>query len=827
MTSRAISRIRITLFLAAVAGAMGAGGAQAQTRAGSLDAVERAPMIGFGAAAAVEGREVFLSRPGEFAAFPMPGSEVGSVHVFRKDADGAWAETAVVRSPSGEFGDGFGSALAVAGDVLVVGAPKSNEGRGAAYVFIREGARWSLLQRLAPAGLEPGDAFGSAIAIEPGAAGGMVGAPGRAASGAVFAYEQSGGGLAATELTPDDAPADARFGASLSVGQGVALIGAPGPFSLDNYGPPAAFQAGGAYVFRREAAGWSEKARLVASGQGSVGVSALLMDGEALLGAPLANQAGGAVFRFRPDEAGEWSEVGALSLAGSAPAAFFGLSIARAGDFLLVGAPGADGAAGRAHLYGPAEDGGWREAAALNGETRGLMGFMGNAVAGGEDLAAVGAPGSDFFEGLGFVFERDEAGSWGEGAPVHEAPMAASAVTGEERRCPDEGDGAGEVAGFACSEVDLLAFLPVRDVGGTRGIMVSDVWGWVDPATGREYAILGRFDGTSFVDVTDAANPVYLGNLPLTDGAMPNLWRDMKVHADHAFIVADNAGRHGMQVFDLTRLRDVASPPAEFDEDALYDEFASAHNIVINEESGFAYVVGGSGGGETCAGALHMVDLSDPTNPTFAGCYSDPSTGNGGSGGYTHDSQCVIYRGPDEDYQGREVCFNASATALGIGDVTDKANPTPISSATYPNVAYSHQGWLTDDQSYFYLNDELDELTGGAPGTRTLVWDVRDLDDPVLAREYVQDNPASDHNLYVRGDYMYQSNYVSGLRIFDISDPENPEPVGFFDTTGGLDVPGFAGSWSNYPFFPSGNIIVSSMREGLFVLRKREPALVP
>ena len=384
------------------------------------------------------------------------------------------------------------------------------------------------------------------------------------------------------------------------------------------------------------------------------------------------------------------------------------------------------------------------------------------------------------------------------------------------------------VAGFDCADVDLVSFLPALEVGGSRGIMVSDIWGWVDPRTGREYAILGRFDGTSFIDVTDAGNPVYLGNLQLTEGATPNLWRDMKVYADHTFIVADNAGEHGIQVFDLTRLRDVTNPPVEFDEDAHYAEFHSAHNIVINEESGFAYVVGGSGGGQTCGGALHMVDIRDPLNPTFAGCYADPDTGNAGSGGYTHDAQCVTYRGPDADYAGREVCFNASAAKLGIGDVTDKDNPRPIANASHPNVAFSHQGWLSEDQRYFYLNDELDEIQGLATGTRTLVWDVQDLDEPVLVREFVQDNPATDHNLYVRGDFMYQSNYVSGLRIFDISDPENPVPAGFFDTVpGSPDQPGFAGSFSNYPFFPSGNIIVSSMREGMFVLRKRETALVP
>ncbi len=151
-----------------------------------------------------------------------------------------------------------------------------------------------------------------------------------------------------------------------------------------------------------------------------------------------------------------------------------------------------------------------------------------------------------------------------------------------------------------------------------------------------------------------------------------------------------------------------------------------------------------------------------------------------------------------------------------------------LASASYPNVGYAHQGWVSDDHRYFFMNDELDELAGGAPRTRTMVWDIEDLDDPVLLTEYLGTTRASDHNLYVRGPYMYQSNYVSGLRVIDVSDPANLREVGYFDTVPfGEDVPGFAGSWSNYPFFNSGLVVVTSMREGLFVLKKREEVLVP
>ena len=131
---------------------------------------------------------------------------------------------------------------------------------------------------------------------------------------------------------------------------------------------------------------------------------------------------------------------------------------------------------------------------------------------------------------------------------------------------------------------------------------------------------------------------------------------------------------------------------------------------------------------------------------------------------------------------------------------------------------------LKSQEDRLYVNDELDERNFGF-NTRTLVWDVTDLDAPVHAFDYFSDVPAIDHNLYVRGNFMYQSNYGAGLRIIDISDPENLVEVGYFDTA--PDTIGCCGSWSNYPYFESGVILVTSMKEGLFVLKKKDQRLVP
>jgi choice-of-anchor B domain-containing protein len=253
----------------------------------------------------------------------------------------------------------------------------------------------------------------------------------------------------------------------------------------------------------------------------------------------------------------------------------------------------------------------------------------------------------------------------------------------------------------------------------------------------------------------------------------------------------------------------------------------SVHNIVIDTISGYAYAVGSNGGGESCGGGLYMIDIRTPDSPKFAGCFADPTTGRAGTG-YIHDAQCTVYHGPDKRYTGKQICFNAAETALSIADVTDKKNPVALSRQAYPNVGYAHQGWLTADQKYFYMDDELDELQGLVDGTRTLIWDVSKLDDPVLAGQYISKDKSSDHNLYIVGNTMYQSNYESGLRVVDISDRENPKQVGFFDTVPiGTDAPGFGGSWSNYPFFQSGNVLMTSGAEGLFIVRKHNSQPVP
>ncbi|MFQ5680016.1 MAG: choice-of-anchor B family protein [Gemmatimonadota bacterium] len=817
--------------LAAVAGGLAlplitATALNAQTRAGGGPG----PAVGFGSAVAVAGEQILIGRPGEATLLPMPAGRPGGVHVFQRSEEGSeWIERQLLSPEGVGAGDAFGQTLAVQEGRLAVGAPKEADGRGAVHLFERDAAGdWRWTARLeAPEGA-PGDQLGFALVLEGDLV--LAGAPGSDGErGAVHLFRRdaaSGSWTAAGRLTGSGSEPGSRFGAALAVQGSRAVVGAPGPHVAPSIlGLAEKPRPGAGYIFRFVDGRWQEEDRLAVQESGglALGFAVLLHGAEAFLSAPVAQKAAGVLFRFVRDEAsGRWRAAGRLTAADPKPQAFFGAALAWAGEDLLVGAPLAAQLAGEVHVLRRDGASGWRDAQRLTVRARGFGALLGSALAAGRDLAVAGAPNAALFDGVGYIYARDAAsGRWSRtGSVMGEAP-ALEPVVGGEVECEE-----GAARDFTCEGVNLVSFLPLPRLGGARGVMVNDVWGWTDPETGKEYALVGRTDGTAFLDVSDPARPLYVGELPLTDGAVPNLWRDIKVYANHAFIVSDGAGPHGMQVFDLARLREVRQPPVTFTEDAHYDRIHSAHNLVIDEETGFAYVVGASMGGETCGGALHMVDIRDPEHPTFAGCYADPSTGNAKTG-YTHDAQCVVYRGPDAAHVGKEICFNSSETALGIADVTDKAHPVSLAVATYPNVGYAHQGWLSEDHRYFFLDDEEDEVAGSVPRTRTLVWDVQDLDDPVLAAEYLGQTEASDHNLYVRGRYMYQSNYVSGLRILDIADPTHPVEVGYFDTVPwGNDTPGFAGSWSNYPFFESGVIVVTSMREGVFLLKKREPRAV-
>lgn len=362
---------------------------------------------------------------------------------------------------------------------------------------------------------------------------------------------------------------------------------------------------------------------------------------------------------------------------------------------------------------------------------------------------------------------------------------------------------------YPCENVDFLSFMSLDEIGG--GDNTNDIWGWVSP-DGKEYAIVGCSNGTAFIDITDAANPVYIGIMPTHNSN--SLWRDMETYGHYCFSV-NEANFHGLQVFDMNHLAEVTNPPVMFEEDAHYPGFGHCHTLAINQESGFLYANGTS----SFDGGLHIVDINDPLLPVLAGGYE--------LDGYTHDSYAMNYNGPDPDYIGHEIVMACNEDALTVVDVTDKSDCQTVSINEYFNTGYTHQGWFTEDDRYFLVNDELDEMYIGLT-MRTHIFDCLDLDNIQYLGFFDFGFDNIDHNLYIKDQYVYEANYRSGLRILDATNvaDANLTEVGYFDIhpqNNGLE---FEGSWSVYPYLPSGNILVSDMYDGFYVVKFNAPVSV-
>jgi len=348
--------------------------------------------------------------------------------------------------------------------------------------------------------------------------------------------------------------------------------------------------------------------------------------------------------------------------------------------------------------------------------------------------------------------------------------------------------------GFDNSGVVLQSWLTLGDLGASSD--GNDCWGYASPS-GREYAIIGHFSGTTFVEVTDPTSPAVLEVIP---GPI-SIWRDMKVYDEYAYIVTEGGG--DVQIIDLTKIDQglvtnigTATDPGSVD----------THNVVINTETGFLYRLGGGSNG------LRAYSLEDPTNPEFINWWTTR---------YIHDAHIVVMKtGP---FAGHEIAFCCSGfnggftqTGLDILDVTDKNNILELGRIVYPGGEYSHQAALSPDEKYIYINDELEEQRRGFNSTQVVI-NVEDLTDPTYAGRFANDSSAITHNTYMRDGILFAANYRSGLRLFEFSDPENGEEIAFFDTFPGSDAPSFSGLWNVYPHLPSGTIIGSDIQRGLFV----------
>jgi choice-of-anchor B domain-containing protein len=402
---------------------------------------------------------------------------------------------------------------------------------------------------------------------------------------------------------------------------------------------------------------------------------------------------------------------------------------------------------------------------------------------------------------------------------------------------------------FRCSNIDLYHFLSHQALGswGGRG---SSSWGWTS-ADGREIVAIGQYDGTAFAEISSEGKLVYLGRLP--QYSLGSNWREIRVVGD-LLVIGSEAIKHGVQFFDMKKVLDLdPASPHNFTQADLEDHWnglpvGRTHNIVVNEELGYAIAAGSVGGNETirvrdnlpCRGGLIFLDISDPKNVTSPGCAAGD--------GYVHDAQCVVYRGPDERYFGRDICYGYNEDTLTIYDVTNKVGNTTtiISTTDFPGAIYVHQGVVNNItwQEYLFLDDEFDErdakvgpMTKGLPTTH--IFDIKDLENPKYTGHHAGKTRSIDHNQYVYGDFLYQSNYGNGLTVLDVSSvPSDPTgasicEAGFFDIhpeddeLEGHGQVAFTGSWSSYAGFKSGFIMVHTIERGTFVVKMKTKSCPP
>ena len=376
-------------------------------------------------------------------------------------------------------------------------------------------------------------------------------------------------------------------------------------------------------------------------------------------------------------------------------------------------------------------------------------------------------------------------------------------------------------AGLDVEKLSQVRFAEIPG-GSTRA---NDVTGYVSPS-GREYAIIGLQKGTGYVDVSDPQNPVVVAfvagpdepssrpgdSTPAAGGGHSHTqakchdgcegassWRDIKTWGQHAFVTNETSG--GLQVIDLTAIDNgTVTAVGTLTESGLQ----TAHNVGINQDSGFAFLVGTN----IANGGIVAVDLADPANPEITGTWEET---------YIHDIELVTYTsGP---FAGREIAYGfAAGLGVMVIDVTDKTNMFTVATETYPNLAYTHYGALTEDLQYLFVNDELDEVRSNVSTTTTYILDISDPGDPQYVTSFTTGLPAIDHNLRVRGDTLFEANYRSGLRVFDIGDMTDIQEIGYYDTYPADDKAHFNGAWGVYAGLPSGIVLISDIDSGLFVL---------
>lgn len=379
---------------------------------------------------------------------------------------------------------------------------------------------------------------------------------------------------------------------------------------------------------------------------------------------------------------------------------------------------------------------------------------------------------------------------------------------------------AGRAGTFPCQNINLLAHINNSTLKAGAAF-ASDIWGFVDLNTQREYVIIGLSNGVAVVDISDPASPWVVG----TSNGLHSTWRDIKIYQTwdetagrwHAWAYVSTEANMGLKVLDLGNL------PHSFSEGNYVSDFATAHNVYLaNVDYSFGVTRAGAepvltvAGSNMAGGRYRLYGLTNPATPQLI---------RSQGAGYMHDAASVQISDTRKDSQ----CVNAEQTStcklladfnestVDIWDVTDPDAPVELSSTTYSSASYVHSGWWSEDGQYLFVHDELDESQRSL-NTTVRVFSMANLNSPQLVESWVGPTRAIDHNGFVRGNRYYVSNYVEGLTVLDISDPTNLQRIAWFDTEPASTSPVFEGAWGVYPFFPSGTLAVSDINSGLYLL---------
>lgn len=317
----------------------------------------------FGQTVAMAGDILVIGAPGE-------NLSRGAVYIFRRDGP-AWSF--IQRLEGVTAASTFGVAVATDGDLIAVGAPEAGSGAGAVYIYSQgSGSTWTRFQGLIPSGLVMGDHFGASVALE-----GRKLAVGATGADTVYSYSLDGTwNLAETIVPPDGIPADADFGSALVMRDDTLIVAADREDGMSS-------RSGAVFVYRRGAMNWIDPTHLKAFGpqRSDRFGSSIAFDGDLLAvgavgedsstsgvgtvddeGAGRSNS--GAVYTFRRDAEGTWTTENYIKAESPMTDAEFGASVAMWGNLLFVGEPDGNGGvmnSGSVSLYVHNSDG-WSHA---------------------------------------------------------------------------------------------------------------------------------------------------------------------------------------------------------------------------------------------------------------------------------------------------------------------------------------------------------------------------------------------------------------------------------------------------------------------------------